>query len=139
MLEENDENLYKFGNQAGINFKKYDKIQVNVTGKEIPPKIDSFDVSALSGTLKDNVQRCKFQEPTPCQKYSIPCVLNRRDLMCCAQTGSGKTAAFLLPIIQLLQEDGTQMAEYAKCQKPQCLILCPTRELAIQSFENTIR
>ena len=101
--------------------------------------MDTFQDSDLIDLLKENVKLCKFDEPTPCQKYSIPCILKRRDLMCCAQTGSGKTAAFLLPVLQLLKEEDTPMAEFDKTQKPQVMILCPTRELAIQTFNNTVR
>jgi len=95
--------------------------------------------SPLLDELKTNAKYCNFKEPTPCQKYSIPCILKRRDLMCCAQTGSGKTAAFLFPLIHLMKEDGVEKAEFAKCQSPEALILSPTRELAIQNFKNTIR
>ena len=139
LINEENDDFYKFGNHAGINFKKYDKIQVNVTGKNIPAKIDSFQISNLNPILKDNVKLCKFDEPTPCQKYSIPCIMERRDVMCCAQTGSGKTAAFLLPILHLLKADGVSKAEFGKTQQPQVMILCPTRELAIQTFNNTVR
>jgi len=139
VIDEDNDDFYKFGNNAGINFKKYDKIQVNVTGKNAPAKFESFERSDLHPILKENVKLCKFAEPTPCQKYSIPCIMARRDVMCCAQTGSGKTAAFLLPIIHMMKQDGTPKAEFNKTQTPQVMILCPTRELAIQTFNNTVR
>lgn len=71
-----------------------------------------------------------YTSPTPIQQQAIPLVLDKRDIFGCAQTGTGKTAAFALPILQLLQE-----------KKPakraiRALILAPTRELALQISDN---
>src|SRR5687767_13411658 len=66
-----------------------------------------------------------YSKPTPIQEKAIPTLLQRKDLLGCAQTGTGKTAAFALPILQLLQAKPSQ--PYIKV-----LILAPTRELAIQ-------
>src|ERR1041385_5662357 len=74
-----------------------------------------------------------YTKPTPIQEKAIPVVLKRRDLLGCAQTGTGKTAAFAIPIIQILQADLHQQ----KGPKPiHALILTPTRELAIQIGES---
>jgi len=74
-----------------------------------------------------------YTTPTPIQAKAIPLVLERKDILGCAQTGTGKTAAFAIPIIQLIQKkEGTQKG------KPlmRALIITPTRELAIQIDEN---
>ncbi|RED64854.1 DEAD/DEAH box helicase [Cohnella lupini] len=73
-----------------------------------------------------------YTAPTPIQEQSIPAVLAGRDLLGCAQTGTGKTAAFALPIIQLLSEKGKQGSN----RPIRSLILTPTRELALQIDEN---
>jgi len=74
-----------------------------------------------------------YTTPTPIQQKAIPLVLKRQDLLGCAQTGTGKTAAFAIPILQLLCEDPHR----EKGQKPvRALILTPTRELAIQIGES---
>lgn len=73
-----------------------------------------------------------YTHPTPIQAQSIPIILKGKDLLGCAQTGTGKTAAFTLPIIQLLL--ATQPNE--KRKKIRSLIVTPTRELAIQIAEN---
>ena len=65
----------------------------------MPSPIASFEEAQLPPALAANTIRCKYTKPTPVQKYSIPIGLARRDLMACAQTGSGKTAAFCFPII----------------------------------------
>jgi ATP-dependent RNA helicase RhlE len=74
-----------------------------------------------------------YNEPTAIQEKAIPIVLKRRDVMGCAQTGTGKTAAFAIPIIQLIQK-----IEKPTNEKPvlRSLIVTPTRELAIQIDEN---
>lgn len=74
-----------------------------------------------------------YTTPTPIQEQAIPIVLQRRDLLGCAQTGTGKTAAFAIPILQLLVEEQPN----PRGQHPiKALILTPTRELAIQIGES---
>jgi ATP-dependent RNA helicase RhlE len=74
-----------------------------------------------------------YTTPTPIQEQSIPIILQQRDLLGCAQTGTGKTAAFAIPIIQLLYQDRLQHKEQKTIK---ALILTPTRELAIQIGES---
>ena len=77
-----------------------------------------------------------YTTPTPIQAQSIPLILEKRDLLGCAQTGTGKTAAFAIPILQLLHEDKTPVRGPRQIK---VLVLTPTRELAIQideSFES---
>jgi ATP-dependent RNA helicase RhlE len=74
-----------------------------------------------------------YTAPTPIQEQSIPIILERKDLLGCAQTGTGKTAAFAIPIIQIL-EGGKIYDKGPRAIK--CLILTPTRELAIQIGES---
>ncbi|THU32524.1 DEAD/DEAH box helicase [Niastella caeni] len=74
-----------------------------------------------------------YTQPTPIQEQSIPVILQRKDLFGCAQTGTGKTAAFAIPVLQLLHEQQQPVK-----QKPaiKALVLTPTRELAIQIQES---
>ncbi|QRR01683.1 DEAD/DEAH box helicase [Dyadobacter sandarakinus] len=74
-----------------------------------------------------------YTTPTPIQAKAIPIVLQRKDLLGCAQTGTGKTAAFAIPIIQLIQENPVEKFERSRIR---ALILTPTRELAIQIGES---
>ena len=74
-----------------------------------------------------------YTTPTPIQEQSIPIILDRKDLLGCAQTGTGKTAAFAIPILQIL-EGGKIYDQGPRAIK--CLILTPTRELAIQIGES---
>lgn len=73
-----------------------------------------------------------YTTPTPIQEKAIPIVLERKDLLGCAQTGTGKTAAFAIPILQLLHQDELYKASVGISS----LILTPTRELAIQIGES---
>lgn len=114
----------------GINFKNYKQIKVQVSGQGAPPPIESFDDAPISNLVRENVRSAGYDEPTPVQKYAMPIIASGRDLMACAQTGSGKTAAFLLPIMSKLIENQVPH-ETSRCC-PLVLILAPTRELAIQ-------
>uniref|UniRef100_A0A8B9PUJ2 RNA helicase n=1 Tax=Apteryx owenii TaxID=8824 RepID=A0A8B9PUJ2_APTOW len=81
-----------------------------------------------------NIAKAGYAKLTPVQKYSIPIILAGRDLMACAQTGSGKTAAFLLPILAHMMRDGVTASCFKEQQEPECIIVAPTRELINQIF-----
>jgi len=132
------DSLFKRGCNAGINFDKYDAIEVEVSGPNIEKstiKISSFADAGLFEQTYENVKKSGYQKPTPIQKYAISIVNIGRDLMACAQTGSGKTAAFLLPIITGILKDNQLSSSYNEKQEPSALILAPTRELAMQSHQ----
>lgn len=75
-------------------------LKIKVKGDNISKPILEFQYCQLSETLNDNVTHSGYITPTPVQMQVIPLVLSSRDVLACAQTGSGKTAAFLVPIIQ---------------------------------------
>ncbi|XP_067635387.1 ATP-dependent RNA helicase bel-like [Eurosta solidaginis] len=135
-----EQELFGIGN-TGINFDKYEDIPVEATGQNVPVNITSFDDVQLTEIIKNNVTLARYDKPTPVQKYAIPIIINGRDLMACAQTGSGKTAAFLLPILNQMYEHGMTPAhqnnrQYSRRkQYPLGLVLALTRELATQIFE----
>uniref|UniRef100_A0A2K5H9E3 RNA helicase n=1 Tax=Colobus angolensis palliatus TaxID=336983 RepID=A0A2K5H9E3_COLAP len=120
--------------QTGINFDKYDTILVEVSGHDAPPAILTFEEANLCQTLNNNIAKAGYTKLTPVQKYSIPIILAGRDLMACAQTGSGKTAAFLLPILAHMMHDGITASRFKELQEPECLIVAPTRELVNQIY-----
>ena len=83
---------------------------------------DHFEPELIEG-----LSSMGFEKPTPIQEKAIPVILQNRDLIACAQTGTGKTAAFLLPVINKIMKDHTETVD--------TLIIVPTRELAIQIDE----
>ena len=93
----------------------------------------TFNDLQLSEPLHKAVQKVGYTTPTPIQAQSIPAILNGRDVLGCAQTGTGKTAAFSIPTIQLL-DNNLQNGGHKNSIKS--LILTPTRELAIQIGES---
>jgi superfamily II DNA/RNA helicase len=90
----------------------------------------SFGALGLSAELAHACAQADFERPTPIQQQAIPAVLRGQDLLALAPTGTGKTAAFALPLLQLLQ-DGTRSSRRAV----RVLVLVPTRELAAQVAE----
>ncbi|XP_064497102.1 probable ATP-dependent RNA helicase DDX4 isoform X1 [Pseudopipra pipra] len=120
--------------ETGMNFDKYDENIVEVSGLDPPAALMSFADANISHTLTVNIAKAGYSKPTPVQKYSIPIVLAGRDLMACAQTGSGKTAAFLVPIVAQMMRDGVTASSFKQQQEPECIITGPTRELVNQIF-----
>jgi len=90
----------------------------------------NFRDLGLSSELQDILMALGYVKPTPIQQQAIPQILCGRDIFGCAQTGTGKTASFLLPLIDILNQGST------KSRLPRAVILEPTRELAAQVFEN---
>ena len=90
----------------------------------------SFSNLGLSPEVLKAIEDAGYVEPTPIQQEAIPYVLMTRDVLGCAQTGTGKTASFTLPMIDILSSGR------AKARMPRSLILTPTRELATQIAEN---
>ncbi|KAJ8350400.1 hypothetical protein SKAU_G00255300 [Synaphobranchus kaupii] len=142
------ENELFAASNTGINFEKYDDIPVDATGNNCPPHIDSFHDVDMGEIIMGNIDLSRYTRPTPVQKYAIPIIKAKRDLMACAQTGSGKTAAFLLPVLSQIYTDGPGEALQAakassqengkygrRKQFPLSLILAPTRELALQIYD----
>lgn len=84
----------------------------------------SFEQFALNRQLLNAVAEAGYTEPTPIQEKAIPVVLGNHDVLGIAQTGTGKTAAYVLPLLMKVK--------YAQGQNPRALILAPTRELAMQ-------
>ncbi|XP_060888289.1 ATP-dependent RNA helicase DDX3X-like isoform X5 [Labrus mixtus] len=136
------------GSNTGINFEKYDDIPVEATGHNCPHHIESFQDVDMGEIIMGNIALTRYTRPTPVQKYAIPIVKSKRDLMACAQTGSGKTAAFLLPILSQIYTHGPGEALNAaktsgqengkfgrRKQFPISLVLAPTRELALQIYD----
>ncbi|KAI3905546.1 hypothetical protein MKX01_036455 [Papaver californicum] len=121
---------------TGINFDAYEDIPVETSGENVPPPVNTFADIDLGEALNLNIKRCKYVKPTPVQRHTIPISLAGRDLMACAQTGSGKTAAFCFPIISgIMTGQVAQRPRGARTVYPLALILSPTRELSCQIHE----
>lgn len=97
---------------------KLDEIEVNVSGEDVPLPIESFESSNLRPHLLENVAKSGYKKPTPIQKYAIPIIMNGRDLMGCAQTGSGKTVS--IDSVNIVSAQSSLFKIFAKfeCYKP---------------------
>ncbi|CAO3639872.1 unnamed protein product [Cunninghamella echinulata] len=141
---------------TGINFEKYDDIPVEASGDNCPEAITSFTSPPLDQHLLTNIELARYTTPTPVQKYSIPIVSAGRDLMACAQTGSGKTGGFLFPLLSEMfskgpitkqPKDGSAIEDKivhndrfsVKKGRPTVLILAPTRELVSQIYDEACK
>ncbi|MCK5451156.1 MAG: DEAD/DEAH box helicase [Candidatus Omnitrophica bacterium] len=103
---------------------KCDNNVIKESGKKV-----SFDGLGIAPKIIEVLDRLKFIQPTPIQHKAIPLAIEGTDIIGVAQTGTGKTLAFAIPVIQRLSRDN----------KGQCLVLVPTRELAIQVNETFLK
>lgn len=92
-------------------------------------KAGSFQSFGLSKFLLHNILRKGFRQPTPIQRKTIPLIMDNRDVVGMARTGSGKTAAFVLPLIEKLKSHSPRQ------KGARAIILSPSRELALQTFK----
>ncbi len=92
---------------------------------------NDFESLGIAGKFRRALDDMGFSEPTPIQAQAIPHLLQGKDLLGIAQTGTGKTAAFALPLLQRLDEENVS----PRPKRPRALILAPTRELALQIHE----
>jgi ATP-dependent RNA helicase RhlE len=91
---------------------------------------NNFEQFGFNKQILNAIEAIGYTDPTLIQQKAIPPIINGQDVLGIAQTGTGKTAAYLLPIIKKLG--------FAQDQIPRAVILAPTRELAMQIEENTI-
>lgn len=109
-----------------------ERLDISVRGGYVPPPILSFSSSNLSAKLLENIESIGFELPTPVQMQAIPAALEGKSLLVSADTGSGKTASYLIPIIShCLGFSRDQLSE----RKPLAMVLTPTRELCVQVEE----
>lgn len=92
---------------------------------------NDFESLGIGGNFRRALKEMGYQQPTPIQIKAIPHLLRKADMLGVAQTGTGKTAAFALPLLQRLYEENSP----ARPNRPRALILAPTRELALQIHE----
>jgi ATP-dependent RNA helicase RhlE len=95
----------------------------------------SFNDLSLTPAMRDAIARMGYTTPTPIQAQAIGPILEGRDLIGCAQTGTGKTAAFAIPTIERLARESSTTSTRGGPRPPRALVLAPTRELALQIAE----
>jgi ATP-dependent RNA helicase DDX3X len=136
--DEHEKTLFAQQGTQGIQFDRYKNIKVELSGPgaDSAPALDSFaSLSQLPPFLSRNIELMRYSTPTPIQQHAVPLALAGCDLMCCAQTGSGKTAAFLIPVCTALANEsssGRSTVGTAGAAKPRAVVMAPTRELASQ-------
>ncbi|CAO2657635.1 Nn.00g037610.m01.CDS01 [Neocucurbitaria sp. VM-36] len=141
---------HEFLQRAGHAIKAL-TFDVYTEGPNKPSPVRSFEDAGLHPVMLENVKLCQYTVPTPIQAYCIPAILTGNDVVAIAQTGSGKTAAFLVPILSKLMGKARQLAaprpnpgrynpqtDRVRAE-PLVLVVCPTRELACQIFDEARR
>ncbi|KAL8846889.1 MAG: hypothetical protein Q9221_008055 [Calogaya cf. arnoldii] len=139
--------------EVGDQLAKLTGIEVTLESETPIKPVVRFEDAGLHPTVLDNVKRCGFKIPTPIQAYCLPAVLKNLDVIGIAQTGSGKTAAYLIPTISKLMGKAKKLCgarpdltnpefdlkTHGVRAEPLILVVVPTRELATQIFDEARR
>ncbi|KAM0556885.1 hypothetical protein ACHAPJ_005558 [Fusarium lateritium] len=132
--------------RTGLDFSRIESIEVQQEGPTKIEPIRTFKDGGIHPVMLENIALCGFDTPTPIQKFTIPSIIQGHDVIGIAQTGSGKTAAYLIPILSKLMGKAKKLAAPRPnpinfregidevTAEPLVLIVVPTRELAIQIF-----
>jgi ATP-dependent RNA helicase DDX3X len=134
--------LFNSGALAGIDFSNYEKFKVEVEGKSIPNPLDTFQSVRWSPVIENAINLQGWRVPTPVQKYALPAAINNYDVIASAQTGSGKTACYLMPAIRYLLQtpfEKNSTVGYKMMALPRVLIVAPVRELAQQINKEALK
>uniref|UniRef100_M4DZC5 DEAD-box ATP-dependent RNA helicase 21 n=1 Tax=Brassica campestris TaxID=3711 RepID=M4DZC5_BRACM len=111
---------------------------ISYKGSKIPRPMRSWEESKLTSELLKAVERAGYKKPSPIQMAAIPLGLQQRDVIGIAETGSGKTAAFVLPMLAYISRL-PPMSEENETEGPYAVVMAPTRELAQQIEEETVK
>ncbi|KAG0234102.1 mRNA splicing protein prp28 [Actinomortierella wolfii] len=111
---------------------------ISCKGGSIPNPIRRWEESTINANILRVIKEVGYTEPTPIQRQAIPIGLQNRDLIGIAETGSGKTASFLIPLLQYIS-DLPKLDESNQANGPYSLILAPTRELAQQIEKESLK
>ncbi|KGO77373.1 Helicase, C-terminal [Penicillium italicum] len=138
--------------RPGAKLDELNSYKVNIESPNEIKAVTEWVHFGLHPVMLENVRLCGYEQPTAVQSYAIPAVLSNLDVIAVAQTGSGKTGAFLIPILSKLMGKARKLAaprpntaerfnprEDAVRAEPLVLIVCPTRELATQIFDEARR
>ncbi|TGZ78023.1 ATP-dependent RNA helicase DED1 [Ascodesmis nigricans] len=135
----------------GLDFSKVLQLTADIIGPHQPKAIETFEEAGLHPVMIENIKFMGYTTPTPIQKMCIPTILKGYDMISVAQTGSGKTAAFLIPILSKLMGKAKKLAAPRPppgsqivlgshyCAEPLVLVVAPTRELSTQIFDESRR
>ncbi|KAL9103128.1 MAG: hypothetical protein Q9163_001808 [Psora crenata] len=137
--------------RKGPEFEKLASIEVTFECKTRIQPVAKFEDAGLHPIMLENVRLCGYEVPTPIQAYVLPSILKNLDVIGVAQTGSGKTAAYLIPVLSKLMGKAKKLAAprpdltkpYTRDDgvrgEPLVLVVVPTRELATQIFDEARR
>ncbi|KAI0290459.1 P-loop containing nucleoside triphosphate hydrolase protein [Russula brevipes] len=120
------------------NQKIREEHHIIVDGENIPAPIGSFEDMKIPQPLLKFLKSKRITSPTPIQLQGMPVAFSGRDMIGIAFTGSGKTLAFCLPLIMLALEDESKLP-FVRGEGPIGVVLCPSRELASQTYENVLQ
>ncbi|KAF2724658.1 DEAD/DEAH box RNA helicase [Polychaeton citri CBS 116435] len=143
----------EFQMKKGQHMISLDSIKVEVDGPEKIQRISEFENAGLHPVMMKNIELAGYDYPTPIQQYTIPALLSGHDVVAVAQTGSGKTAAFLIPVLSKLMGKARKLAAprpnptlpgynsklHRVRAEPLVVVVVPTRELAMQIFDEARR